>query len=181
MPLCTEQELLDFMRETAYKPMTYQELEKHFGIANAEEFKAFLRMLTRNGERRKNLIDAHGSLRRAGENELAAGRLQAHPKGFAFLLPEEPDHPDVYIHANDLQSAMNGDTVLVRVTSKSDNGSRLEGEVVRVVKRAVTQVVGLFTSHDSFGFVVPDDKRINKDIFIRQESFLGGFRTEGRR
>ncbi|MFC5700700.1 ribonuclease R [Cohnella faecalis] len=171
--MCTEQELLDFMRETAYKPMTYQELEKHFGIANAEEFKAFLRMLTEMENEGKILLtrtDRYGVPERMN---LLRGRLQAHPKGFAFLLPEEPDHPDVYIHANDLQSAMNGDTVLVRVTSKSDNGSRLEGEVVRVVKRAVTQVVGLFTSHDSFGFVVPDDKRINKDIFIRQESFLG--------
>jgi len=41
------------------------------------------------------------------------------------------------------------------------------------VKRAVTQVVGLFHNHDSYGFVVPDDKRINKDIFIRSEGFKG--------
>lgn len=36
-----EQELLDFMRETAYKPMTYQELEQHFGVMEAVDFKAF--------------------------------------------------------------------------------------------------------------------------------------------
>src|SRR5690606_33374204 len=38
---------------------------------------------------------------------------------------------------------------------------------------AVTEVVGLFENHESFGFVVPDDKRINKDIFITPENFKG--------
>ncbi|WP_123043846.1 ribonuclease R [Cohnella candidum] len=171
--MCTEQELLDFMRETAYKPMTYQELEKHFGIDNAEDFKDFLRLLTemeQDGKILRTRTERYGVPERMN---LLRGRLQGHPKGFAFLIPDEPDHPDVYIHANDMKSAMNGDIVLVRVTGKSDNGQRMEGEIVRIVKRAVTQVVGLFQNHETFGFVVPDDKRINKDIFIRQENFKG--------
>ncbi|WP_276356167.1 ribonuclease R, partial [Cohnella caldifontis] len=171
--MCTEQELLDFMRETAYKPLTYQELEKHFGIEDADEFKAFLRLLTemeQEGKILRTRTERYGVPERMN---LLRGRLQAHPKGFAFLIPDEPDHPDVYIHANDMKGAMNGDIVLVRVTSKSDNGQRMEGEIVRIAKRAVTQVVGLFENHESFGFVVPDDKRINKDIFIRQENFKG--------
>ena len=173
MPLCTEQELLDFMREKAYKPMTYQELEQHFGIDGAEEFKAFLRLLAemeQDGKIMRTRSQRYGVPERMN---LIRGRLQAHPKGFAFLLPDEPDHPDVYIHANDLKGAMNGDTVLGRVTAKSAGGARLEGEVVRIVKRAVTQVVGLFENHESFGFVIPDDKRINKDIFVRPEGFHG--------
>jgi len=89
------------------------------------------------------------------------------------VLLDEPDHPDVYIHANDLKSAMNGDIVLARVTSKSSSGGRLEGEVVRVVQRAITQIVGTFEHHESFGFVIPDDKRINRDLFIPQEGFNG--------
>jgi ribonuclease R len=172
MPICTEQELLDFMRETAYKPMTYQELEKHFGIDDAAEFKQFLRMLAEMEQDGKILMTRTNRYGVPERMNLLRGRLQGHPKGFAFLIPEEEDHPDVYIHANDMKGAMNGDIVLVRVTSKSDNG-KMEGEIVRIVKRAVTQVVGLFTSHDSFGFVVPDDKRINKDIFIRAEGFKG--------
>lgn len=39
--MITEQQLLDFMRDTAYKPMTYQELEQHFAIEDAADFKAF--------------------------------------------------------------------------------------------------------------------------------------------
>ncbi|MBB6637594.1 ribonuclease R [Cohnella thailandensis] len=171
--MCTEQELLGFMRESAYKPMTYQELEKHLEISDAAEFKEFLRMLAeleQDGKIMRTRTERYGVPERMN---LIRGRLQAHAKGFAFLLPEDTDHPDLYIHANDLKGAMNGDIVLGRVTSKSDGGSRLEGEIVRIVKRSVTQVVGVFENHESYGFVVPDDKRINKDIFIRPESFHG--------
>ncbi|QYR21532.1 ribonuclease R [Paenibacillus sp. sptzw28] len=171
--MVTEQQLLDFMREQAYKPMTYKELEEQLGEGNADSFKAFLVLL--NG-----LEDAGKVIRTRNDRygvpermDLVRGRIQAHAKGFAFLIPEQKDHPDVYLHANDLKSAMNGDTVLVKITSKSEGGGRMEGEVIRVVQRAVTQVVGTFDNHEAYGFVLPDDKRINRDIFIPKGQFKG--------
>lgn len=171
--MITEQQILDFMRETAYKPMTYGELEKHFDIENAEEFKQFLKML--NELEIKGLVlrtrnDRYGVPERMN---LLRGRLQAHAKGFGFLIPEDRDLPDVYIHANDMNTAMNGDTILVRITSKGLSGGKTEGEVVRVVTRANTEIVGTFEHHESFGFVVPDDKRMNRDIFIPEDAFMG--------
>lgn len=171
--MITEQQLLDFMRETAYKPMTYQELEQHFDIKDAEEFREFLQLLNALEEDGKILLTRTNRYGVPERMDLLRGRLQAHAKGFAFLIPEDREHPDVYIHANDLKSAMNGDTVLVRVTSKGPAGGRLEGEVVRIVKRAVLQVVGVFQNHEAYGFVLPDDKRINRDIFIPKEGFNG--------
>lgn len=171
--MITEQQLLDFMRETAYKPMTYQELEQHFDIKDAEEFREFLKLLNALEEDGKILLTRTNRYGVPERMDLLRGRLQAHAKGFAFLIPEDREHPDVYIHANDLKSAMNGDTVLVRVTSKGPAGGRLEGEVVRIVKRAVLQVVGVFQNHEAYGFVLPDDKRINRDIFIPKEGFNG--------
>ncbi|WP_130616316.1 ribonuclease R [Cohnella abietis] len=170
--MCTEQELLDFMRETAYKPMTYKELEKHFGIEDAFEFKTFLKLLTEMEQDGKILLTRTERYGVPERMNLLRGRIQTHPKGFAFLIPDDKEHPDLYIHANDLKGTMNGDIVLARVSAKNENG-KLEGEIVRIIKRAVTQVVGLFHNHDSYGFVVPDDKRINKDIFIRGEGFKG--------
>ncbi|WP_025717844.1 ribonuclease R [Paenibacillus sp. 1-18] len=171
--MITEQQLLDFMRETAYKPMTYQELEQHFDIKDADDFREFLKLLNALEEDGKILLTRTNRYGVPERMDLQRGRLQAHAKGFAFLIPEDREHPDVYIHANDLKSAMNGDTVLVRVTSKGPAGGRLEGEVVRIVKRAVLQVLGVFQSHEAYGFVLPDDKRINRDIFIPKDSFNG--------
>lgn len=79
----------------------------------------------------------------------------------------------MYIHANDLKSAMNGDIVLIKISSKQNDGGKMEGEVVRILTRAVTQVVGVFQNHEAYGFVLPDDKRINRDIFIPKHAING--------
>ncbi|RCX18542.1 ribonuclease R [Fontibacillus phaseoli] len=171
--MITETELLAFMRETAYKPMTYQELEEHFQITDAAGFKEFLKLLNQLEQAGKILLTRSNRYGVPERMDLVRGRLQAHAKGFAFLIPDDREHPDVYVHANDLKSAMNGDIVLVRVSSKSAGGGKLEGEVVRIVNRAITQVVGVFQHNETYGFVIPDDKRINRDIFVAQENFGG--------
>jgi len=171
--MITEQEILDFMRETAYKPMTYQELEQHFGIDKAQDFKGFVKLLNAIEQDGKIILTRTNRYGVPERMDLIRGRVQAHAKGFGFLIPDDREHPDVYINANDLKSAMNGDIVLVKVTSKSAAGGKLEGEVIRVVKRAVTQIVGIFQNNEAYGFVLPDDKRINRDIFIPKNAFNG--------
>ncbi|MCJ8015149.1 ribonuclease R [Paenibacillus sp. KQZ6P-2] len=171
--MITEQSILDLMQAPDYRPMTYQELEKHFGIEDAAEFKEFLKllnMLEQEGKIMMTRSDRYGLPERL---DLLRGRLQVHAKGFAFLIPEDKEHPDVYIGANDLMSGMNGDTVLVRITTRGPAGGKLEGEVVKIVTRATSQVVGVFQGLEAYGFVLPDDKRIVRDIFIPKESMAG--------
>ncbi|GAB2691545.1 ribonuclease R [Paenibacillus thermoaerophilus] len=171
--MITEQQLLEFMREKAYKPMTYQELSQYFEAEDSESFREFLRMLNRleeRGEILRTRSDRYGVPERMN---LIRGTLQVTAKGYGFLIPEDREQPDVYLHANDLNGAMHGDTILVRPVSRGIGGGRLEGEVVRVVKRKHTQLVGTFQSFDSYGLVLPDEKRIGRDIFIPKESFNG--------
>ncbi|WP_128896101.1 ribonuclease R [Longirhabdus pacifica] len=171
--MITEKQLLEFMQEEAYKPLTYQELEEALQIESAAEFKELLKTL--------NQLEENGQIIRTRSNrygipermDLIRGKLQVHAKGFAFLLPDDESLSDIYIHANDLKSAMNGDIALVRITTKPVGGGRYEGEVVRIVKRAHTKIVGLFEGFKSYAFVIPDDKRIVKDIFISKDSFAG--------
>ncbi|WP_207953127.1 ribonuclease R [Paenibacillus agricola] len=166
-------EILDYLKDTAYKPLTYQELEKHFQISGAQDFKKFLKLL--NELENEGLI-VRSRTERYGLPErmdLLRGKLQAHAKGFGFLIPEDKEHPDVYIHANDMGGAMNGDIILVRVTTRGSSGGKLEGEVAKVVTRANTQIVGLFQMNEGYAFVLPDDKRMARDIFIPKEAFNG--------
>lgn len=164
--MITQEMLLGFMREDAYKPMTYQELEQHFGIEDAEVFREFMNMLNALEEAGEVVLTRTQRYGVPERMDLLRGRLQTHAKGFGFLIPEDRNHADVYINANDMLSAMNGDTVLIRIASRRSSNGRMEGEVVRIVKRAVTQIVGTYQDEESFGFVLPDDKRITRDIFI---------------
>src|SRR5699024_7617699 len=121
-----------------------------------------------------NSLEDSGELVRTRKNRyglpekmnLILGRIQMHNKGFAFLLPEEEGVEDIYINPSDLNSAMNGDKVLVRREKQSFAGDRAEGVVLRILERAITQVVGTYDDNKNFGFVIPDDKRIPHDIFI---------------
>jgi len=171
--MATEQEVLDYMARDDYRPLTYQELEKEFAPANAGEFKEFLKLLNaleESGRIYRNRANRYGLPERMN---LVRGRIQAHQKGFGFLIPEDRERPDIYIPATDMGGAMNGDTVLVRISSKAAPGGKIEGEVVIIVKRATQQVVGTFQNYESYGFLIPDDKRLVRDIFIPPHASLG--------
>ncbi|MBW4838196.1 MAG: hypothetical protein KZY74_02280, partial [Paenibacillaceae bacterium] len=77
------------MRETAYKPLTYQELEEHFGITDASDFKEFLKMLNRLEQEGQIILTRTHRYGVPERMDLVRGRLQAHAKGFAFLIPED--------------------------------------------------------------------------------------------
>ncbi|WEG14897.1 ribonuclease R [Pullulanibacillus sp. KACC 23026] len=161
------------MGEEAVKPLTLQELEELFSMQDAEDYKDLIK--TMNEMEEKGLVVRTRSNRYGlpEKMNLIRGRVQGHAKGFAFIIPDDPEAgKDVYVASGDLNGAMNGDTVLVRLLTES-RGDRPEGVIVRIVERGTTRVVGTFTSSEHYGFVIPDDKRVPNDIFISKENMNG--------
>lgn len=170
----SNEEILRIMREEAYCPMTVKELVEAYELEGAENFRDFVKTL--------NALEDEGEIVRTRTNRygvpermnLIRGRLQAHPKGFAFVIPEDKSMQDIYIHAVDLNGALNGDIVLARTNHSNEGGRRrLEGEVVRIVERANKQVVGTFQDDKFYGIVSADDKRLTRDIFIPKGASMG--------
>ncbi|WP_018660891.1 ribonuclease R [Heyndrickxia acidiproducens] len=159
------EKILSYMKEETYKPLTVQELEKAFGIQDSSAFKEFVKVLVYMEE--KGLVVRTRSNRYGlpEKMNLIRGKLIGHPKGFAFVAPDEPGMDDIFIPPHETNHALNGDTVIVRVSSRS-SGQRQEGTVVRILERGQTELVGTYVESKHFGFVVPDDKRFGSDIFI---------------
>ncbi|MFD1067751.1 ribonuclease R [Oceanobacillus locisalsi] len=168
-----KERILNYIKENSTKPLSIQELEEGLALEDATEFKELVIAL--------NELELEGELVRTRKNRfglpdkmnLIKGTIQMHAKGFAFLIPEDENKSDVYIHANDIGSAMNKDTVLVRPEKKDSDEGRPEGKVIRILERAVVTVIGTFEDNRSFGFVIADDKRIPNDVFISKESMHG--------
>ena len=100
---------------------------------------------------------------------LVVGRIEGHAKGYAFLLPDNPDIEDIYINHSDLNGAMHGDQVMVRPkTAKGRQEGKIEGEVLRILKGLILGLLGPFIGIVLF-FVIPDDKRFYHDIFLSQK------------
>ncbi len=162
-------QLLSFMKEEAYKPLTVKELEEAFGIEDSADFKEFVKALVAMEEQGLVVRTRSSRYGLPDKMSLIRGRVIGHPKGFAFVETEDKvkgtEKQDIFIPPSDLKNAMHGDTVLVRLHPKS-SGTREEGEVVRIIERGVKEIVGTYEESKSFGFVIVDDKRITHDIFI---------------
>lgn len=168
-----KQEILNYFKESGTKPLTVHELEEIFAAHETDDFKLLIKSL--------NELEQAGQLVRTRKNRyglpekmnLVHGKIEIHKKGFGFLIPFDEKMQDVYIHANDLDTAMHGDSVIVRIEKGSSFNDRPEGKVIRIVERANKQIVGTFEAVSDFGFVIPDNKRILNEIFVPKEATQG--------
>ena len=100
--------------------------------------------------------------------ECKRGTFISHSKGFGFVELEEAEEEDIFIPAPYVGEAFHRDEVEV-VLLPQQSGRRQEGRVVRVLSHGITEVIGTFERSNSFGFVIADNVRISKDIFIPKE------------
>ncbi|OZM56026.1 ribonuclease R [Lottiidibacillus patelloidae] len=166
------QQLIKFMKEETYKPLTVQELEEAFGIEGSHEFKDFVQTLVHMEEQGYIVRTRNNRYGLPEKMSLMRGRVIGNARGFAFVEVEEEGHSDIFIPASELKSAMHGDIVLVRVSIKS-SGARPEGTIERIIERGITEVVGTYSDSRHFGFVISDNKKIQNDIFIPKAASNG--------
>ncbi len=152
-----EKELLKALR-SANRPASAADAAAALGITEGQAEQA-LAALARSGNAVKTPDGRYVALRQRGT---LTGRVHLTRKGYGFVTSPGGD---VYVRRHDLGGAMHGDTVAVRL-----HGARgregLSGEVVRIIERAVTQVVGRYERHGKLGIVVPMDPRIHSDLFV---------------
>lgn len=106
-----------------------------------------------------------GKIMPAEKFNMFTGVFTGNQKGFGFVSIDTMEK-DIFIPADYTCGAMNKDKVLIKITKQSQDGLRAEGEVLRIVEKGISEIVGTFESVKSFGFVIPDDKKIGQDIFV---------------
>jgi ribonuclease R len=170
-----KERILQYMRHDAYKPLDEESIAEALDLTREElvEFWPMMEELEENASIIKTRAEKYGVPERMN---LVVGRLSMTGKGFGFVIPDlrETDaDTDVFIPGSQLAGAMHNDRVVVRINEKGAQERSREGEVIRIVKRANVKIVGTFESSKSFGFVTPDDTKINQDIFIPKKEFNG--------
>ena len=97
------------------------------------------------------------------ELNLVVGRLSTIRSGAGFVSADD-EKGDVYIPAEGLGSALNGDRVVARI--EKTRGQKREGRVIKVLQRARETIVGVYHPDKNFGFVLPGDPKLVKSVFI---------------
>src|SRR5690606_17247934 len=81
--------------------------------------------------------------RKAAKDKNLIGVVKRHPDGFGFFIPDDPDHPDVYIPRKEMSGVMTNDRIEI-LSYAEKGGVRYRGDVLSVVTRANTRVMGKF-------------------------------------
>ena len=102
----------------------------------------------------------------------AEGIFIGHPKGFGFVEIEGQDE-DIFIPESDTGTAMHQDKVRIIIRDDKKEGKRQEGVVVKVLERGMPEIVGTYQLNRDFGFVISDNPKFSKDIFIPRKEAAG--------
>ncbi len=159
--------ILASMRERVHHPAGIRELLQLLKVPRDERpaFKRHINALVASGD----LIQIRGLRFGLPEKmDLYVGRLQTHPAGYGFVIPERPldGGGDIYISGPLLNEAMHGDRVVARI-ERVKEGGRVEGRIIRILERSNTWIVGRYErADDGMGYVVPFDRRVLMDIYV---------------
>ena len=163
--------LEEVMNDRSYVPMKAKELAMLLGIPKSQrdELAQVLDYLVSEGRIGISKKGKYGKPEVFSVNGIFSG----HPKGFGFVTVEGMGQ-DVFIPEDRTGAALHGDRVQIVVESQDrGDGRRAEGSVLKVLEHANKEVVGYYQKSKGFGFVIPDNQKISKDIFIPQGCDMG--------
>ena len=161
-PLPSREYVLQILAEKGV-PLEQDELVWLLQIEPEEEdlFSRRLRAMERDGQIMRN---RKGAICVVDKLDLIKGKVQGHPDGFGFLIPEDGS-PDLMLSAKEMHKVLHGDTVMARVGGEDRRGRR-EAKIVEVLDHANTRLVGRLYEEHGIQFVVAENRRISQDILV---------------
>jgi ribonuclease R len=149
--------------ELADAPLKPQELAKRLRVPKKEKrrFESLLGELERSGALMQNRA---GALLIPKRIAVLPGRVDGHPDGHGFLVPDDGG-AHVFLPPSEMRQVMHGDRAAVRTTGRDHRG-RPTGAIVEVLERAGRRIVGRLHAEHGVTFLVPEDRRITHDILV---------------
>ena len=104
------------------------------------------------------------------DSQVRKGIMRANKKGFGFVEIEDMEE-DVYVSQDNMNGALHDDEVLVEITSKMTL-DRLEGRVLKVIKKRENRYIGEINFKDDVGYITLDDNKLKLEIKVPKEDSM---------
>ena len=131
-----------------------EEIEEYLNINTVEDLKELLKVLNKMEDEYIIYRTKKNKYILFDNSNLEKGKLMSTKKGFGFV--EVDNSEDIFIAQDNLNGAINGDEVIVEITSKK--GLKLEGRILKIVDRKVKQFVGTVYYKNNKCLIDLDDK-----------------------
>ena len=164
-----KQMIMEFLASKTYRPMTLKEMGSVLQVP-AKQKKDFRKVIEELIEEGKIHYDSRGKIKLVPDN-IKTGKYMGTQRGFGFVRVEGEDE-DIYIAAQNTKGAVDGDTVKVAV-DVNKTGKKREGTITAIIERGTGIIVGTYSKSKSFGFVVADNQKFGKDIYIAKSDSKG--------
>jgi len=105
-------------------------------------------------------------------NVYVIGKVDMTADGSAYIVPEDELENDVFVAPRKVRQALHNDIVKVHVYERK-KGKKREGEVVEILQRAKTDFTGTIDISSSYAFFLPDDRKMQHDIFVPLSNLNG--------
>ena len=162
------EKILAMVSDHQYRPMTVDEMAQVLGFDKQEK-----KVLRNTVEE----LLKEGSLLKIKKEKIVlperygvyVGRIDVNKRGFGFVFRGE-GKGDIFVPENALKTAMNGDKVQVKLIRENAGTKRAEGEILEVLERKNSKIIGVYEQTKAFGFVSPEDQKLQHDIFISKSN-----------
>ena len=161
------EQVFHFFQQHPERPWHVQDVQKRLEVEDRAALRQVLADLADEGRLVRTRRRTYGL---PEEMNLVRGRLQVTAGGYGFVISETSDVKDLFVPAERLAGAWDGDTVLARpMPLRSDNG-RPSGEVVRILERGHARVVGTLEYAQGYAILRPDSVRLRERILLLPDS-----------
>ena len=167
--------ILDFISNKEYTPMRAKDIAMLLQIPKGKRNDLF--QVLDELEAEGKIVNHRGKYEKARHreeqkvDELLEGTFIANARGFGFVELEGQEE-DLYIPEEDTLRAFHKDRVQVQIKPEQ-TGNRREGKIIQIIGHGITEVIGTFEKSQNYGFVIPDNMKIQRDIFIPREHTMG--------
>lgn len=172
-----KEEILSYLR--VKKEASIDELAQGLGKEKAKDFRNLVKTISEMERKRQLTFSNAGKIQLRKEKQMLTfkGTFHAHKNGFGFVtLNEEED--DLFIGRNDVNYAIDGDTVEVAITKVADRskGTSAEAKVIDVLEHSLKTAVGQLILDEEkpkyAGYIRSKNQKISQPIYIKKPALV---------
>lgn len=165
------EEVIEVLKKNPSKPLNYKQVSALMNIREESQKLLINSILEELAQREIAQQPERGKFQYKTNERYITGKVDMTSTGSAYIVSDETEE-DVYISAQRMKNAMNGDIVKVYLYPQR-GGRKVEGEIVEVIERGRTEFVGTIQLSNRYAFLIPDNNKVGTDIYIPLDKLNG--------